>query len=87
MTNARALVLVEAERAAMLTLGGELAAIPGVTEVYGVTGEWDFVAVVAVETHGKLGEVVTVGIQGLEGVARTQTLVALDTYRGSGGSA
>lgn len=85
--SARALVLVEAERSAMLTLGGELAAVPGVTEVFGVTGEWDFVAIVSVETHGQLGEVVTVGIQGLEGVSRTQTLVALDTYRGTGGSA
>jgi DNA-binding Lrp family transcriptional regulator len=81
------LVLVEAERSAMLTLGGELAAVPGVTEVFGVTGEWDFVAIVSVETHGQLGEVVTVGIQGLEGVSRTQTLVALDTYRGTGGPA
>lgn len=85
--SARALVLVEAERASMLTLGGDLAAVPGVTEVFGVTGEWDFVAIVSVESHSKLGEVVTVGIQGLEGVARTQTLVALDTYRGSGGPA
>jgi DNA-binding Lrp family transcriptional regulator len=85
--SARALVLVESERTAMLTLGGELAAIPGVTEVFGVTGEWDFVAIVSVETHAKLGEVVTAGIQGLDGVARTQTLVALDTYRGSGGPA
>ncbi|MBO9531663.1 MAG: Lrp/AsnC ligand binding domain-containing protein [Solirubrobacteraceae bacterium] len=71
----------------MLTLGGDIAAIPGVTEVYGVTGEWDFVAVVAVESHARLGEVVTVRVASLEGVARTQTLVALDTYRGAGGSA
>ena len=85
--SARALVLIEAERASMLTLGGELAAVPGVSEVFGVTGEWDFVALVSVESHGKLRDVVTVGIQGLEGVARTQTLVALDTYRGSGGAA
>lgn len=84
--SARALVLVEAERSAMLTLGGSIAAIPGVTEVYGVTGEWDFVAVVAVDSHSKLGEVVTVRIAGLDGVARTQTLVALDTYRGSAGA-
>lgn len=85
--SARALVLVEAERSAMLTLGGDIAAIPGVSEVYGVTGEWDFVAVVAVESHAKLGEVVTVRVAALEGVARTQTLVALDTYRGAGGTA
>ncbi len=85
--SARALVLVEAERAAMLTIGGELAAVPGVTEVFGVTGEWDFVVIVAVESHTKLGEVVTAGIQGLQGVGRTQTLVALDTYTGTGGDA
>jgi DNA-binding Lrp family transcriptional regulator len=40
-----AIVLIEAERSALATLGGELAGIDGVAEAYSVTGEWDFVAI------------------------------------------
>ncbi len=85
--TAHALVLIEAERSAMSKLGPRLAKIDGVTQVHSVTGEWDFVAVVGVGEHAKLGEVITAGIQALDGVARTQTLVALDTYDGAGGAA
>lgn len=85
--TASAIVLIEAERSAMLTIGGELAAIAGVASVFGVTGEWDFVVVVDVDAHDKLRAVVSQGINSVPGVARTQTLVALDTYEGSGGAA
>ena len=40
-----AIVLIQAERSALATLGGELADIEGVAEAYSVTGEWDFVAI------------------------------------------
>ena len=43
-----AVVLIEAERDALSTLGGALADIEGVAEAYSVTGEWDFVAIVRV---------------------------------------
>lgn len=85
--NASAVVLIEADRSAMQTLGVELAAIPGVRRVYGVTGEWDFVVTVDVEAHAKLRTVISEHIQATAGVARTQTLVALDTYEGTGGAA
>jgi DNA-binding Lrp family transcriptional regulator len=75
-----AIVLVEAERSAMATLGPELAEIAGVGGVYSVTGEWDFVAVVHVKRHEDLRDVVTAGIGGLTGVARTQTMVAFEVF-------
>ena len=75
-----AVVLIEAERDALSTLGGELADIEGVAEAYSVTGEWDFVAIVRVPDHEQLAEVVTGGITGLSGVTRTQTMVAFAAY-------
>jgi DNA-binding Lrp family transcriptional regulator len=75
-----AIVLVEAERSAMATLGPELAELDGVGGVYSVTGEWDFVAVVHVKRHEDLRDVVTTGIAGLTGVARTQTMVAFEVF-------
>ena len=78
MTNA--IVLIEAERDALPTLGGALADIEGVREAYSVTGEWDFVAVVHVRRHEDLADVVTARIGQLPGVARTQTMVAFEAF-------
>ena len=54
-----AVVLIEAERDALQTLGGQLADLDGVAEAYSVTGEWDFVAIVRVPRHEMLADVVT----------------------------
>ena len=75
-----AVVLVEAERNALATLGGALADVEGVAEAYSVTGEWDFVAIVHVRNHDMLADVVTTKIGELPGVARTQTMVAFAAY-------
>ena len=75
-----AIVLIAAERAALPTLGGELAGIDGVAEAYSVTGDWDFVAIIRVPTHDLLAEVVTGQIARLDGVSRTQTMVAFQAF-------
>jgi DNA-binding Lrp family transcriptional regulator len=80
MSMTHAVVLIEAERDALSTLGGALADIEGVAEAYSVTGEWDFVAIVRVPHHEQLAEVVTGQIGALSGVARTQTMVAFAAY-------
>jgi DNA-binding Lrp family transcriptional regulator len=75
-----AIVLIEADRDVMTTLGGELADIDGVAEAYSVTGEWDFVALVRVPRHELLADVVSGRIASLAGIARTQTLVAFEAF-------
>ena len=75
-----AIVLIEAEQAALATLGGELADIEGVAEAYSVTGEWDFVAVLRLREHEQLAQVVTDQLSRLAGVRRTQTMVAFEAY-------
>jgi DNA-binding Lrp family transcriptional regulator len=75
-----AIVLIQAERAALATLGGELADIEGVAEAYSVTGEWDFVAILRLRQHDQLAQVVTGDISQLAGVVRTQTMVAFEVY-------
>jgi DNA-binding Lrp family transcriptional regulator len=80
MSLTNAVVLIEAERDALSTLGSALADIEGVAEAYSVTGEWDFVAIVRVPHHEQLAEVVTNQIGSLPGVARTQTMVAFTAY-------
>jgi DNA-binding Lrp family transcriptional regulator len=75
-----AIVLVEAERDAMTTLGGTLADLHGVAEAYSVTGEWDFVAIVRVPRHEQLAEIITGELVKLPGVTRTQTMVAFEVF-------
>lgn len=75
-----AVVLIEAERDALTTLGGALAGLDGVAEAYSVTGEWDFVALVRVARHEQLADVITGKLAKLEGVTRTQTMVAFEVF-------
>ncbi|HEV2820085.1 MAG TPA: Lrp/AsnC ligand binding domain-containing protein [Solirubrobacteraceae bacterium] len=75
-----AVVLIEAERQALARLGGALAEVDGVGAAYSVTGEWDFVALVHIGRHEQLREVVADGIAGLNGVVRTQTMVAFEAF-------
>jgi DNA-binding Lrp family transcriptional regulator len=75
-----AVVLIEAEREAMRTLGGALADIEGVAEAYSVTGEWDFVAVLRVRSPEEIAEVVTGRLSELAGIRRTHTMVAFEVF-------
>lgn len=75
-----AIVLIRATRAGLAALGPELAAMAGVTEVYTVTGDWDFVAIVRVREHDELATVVTHELAKLEGIERTQTMVAFQQF-------
>lgn len=75
-----AIVLIEAERDALSTLGGRLADLEGVHEAWSVTGEWDFVAIVRVPRHEQLADVITGQLVTLPGVTRTQTMVAFEVF-------
>lgn len=75
-----AVVLISAERGALPDLGEQLAAIPGVSEVYSVTGEFDFIAMVRAKAHDDLADIVTTKIAQTKGVARTHTHVAFRAY-------
>ena len=75
-----AIVLIEAERTSIKTLGGALADIEGVAEAYSVTGEWDYVAILRVRNPEGVAEVVTNRFAALDGIKRTHTLVAFEVF-------
>jgi DNA-binding Lrp family transcriptional regulator len=75
-----AIVLIQAESSKLGTLGSELAGIEGVAEAYSVTGEWDFVAILRLREQDQLAQVVTGRLSQLDGVRRTQTMVAFEAY-------
>jgi DNA-binding Lrp family transcriptional regulator len=75
-----AIVLIQAERAALAELGGQLADVPGVGEVYSITGEWDYAAILRLREQDELAHVITGRLAQLPGITKTQTLVAFEVY-------
>jgi DNA-binding Lrp family transcriptional regulator len=75
-----AIVLINADRKAIPELGAALAAIEGVSEVYSVTGEVDFIAMVRAREHEQLADLVAGTIGQLPGVQKTHTHVAFRMY-------
>jgi DNA-binding Lrp family transcriptional regulator len=58
----------------------EIAALPGVSEVYSVTGPHDLIAIVRVRQHDELAEVIPGRISKVVGVESTETHVAFRAY-------
>ena len=75
-----AVVLIRARRDVIPAAAKQVAGIEGVAEVYSVSGEWDLIAVVRVPEWEQIAEVVTERIAQLEGLDRTETLVAFRVY-------
>ena len=75
-----AILLVQATREGLPTLGPKLADTAGVAEVYTVTGEWDFVVMVRVREHDELAQVVMQALTRLDGIQRTHTMVAFQQF-------
>lgn len=57
-----------------------LAAIPGVTEVYSVTGAIDLVAIVRTRSVDEIADIVTGRMNKVPGVTGTQTHLAFRAY-------
>lgn len=75
-----ALVLLNVTRDAVNSTAQELLKIPGVAEVYSVTGEYDLVAVLHLARYEDLADVVTERMVTLAGITRTQTMMAFKAY-------
>lgn len=75
-----AIVLIEAEPAALADLGGALADVDGVAEAYSVTGDWDFVVIVRVPGVDGVAEVVRNRVTQFAGIRRTHTMLAFEAF-------
>ena len=75
-----AVVLIQCEIDEIPEAAQAIAEIDGVSEVYSVAGEFDLVAIVRVQDHETLATVIPGGISKVEGVARTETLIAFQVY-------
>jgi DNA-binding Lrp family transcriptional regulator len=75
-----AIILIKAERGAVETAAQGLLKIKGITEVYSVAGEFDIVAVARVRQNEDLASLVTEEMRSIQGITRTETLIAFRQY-------
>jgi DNA-binding Lrp family transcriptional regulator len=75
-----AIVLVKTAVDRVDEVAESIAAMPAVTEVYSVTGEFDLVALVRVRAHDELADVIPGTINRVDGVTQTETHIAFRTY-------
>ena len=78
MITAMVLIDVDAER--IPEVAAEIADVPGVSEVYSVTGEVDLIAMIRVRQHDDLADVIADRLSKVSGVLRTQTYIAFRAY-------
>lgn len=75
-----AIVFIQADVSHLSEVAEQIAAIPGVSEVYSVTGDLDLVAMVRVREHDDIAHVVADQLNKVEGVLSTQTQIAFQTF-------
>ncbi|MDC5696718.1 Lrp/AsnC ligand binding domain-containing protein [Intrasporangium calvum] len=75
-----AIVLINCEVDRIPEAAEEIAEIPGVSEVYSVTGDADLIAMVRVRAHEELADVIADRLSKVEGVVGTATHIAFRTY-------
>lgn len=71
-----AIVFVKAEVAQIPDVAEEIAALPGVTEVYSVTGAIDLICLIRVRSHDEIATVVADQLNKVTGVKETETHIA-----------
>ncbi len=75
-----AVVLIQCEIDRIPEAAQAIAELEGVSEVYSVAGEFDLVAMVRVPEHEDLARVIPGGVARVDGVVRTETLIAFQVY-------
>lgn len=75
-----AVVLIQCEIDRIPEAAQAIADLEGVSEVYSVAGEFDLVAMVRVPEHEDLARVIPGGVAKVDGVVRTETLIAFQVY-------
>jgi DNA-binding Lrp family transcriptional regulator len=75
-----AIVLINTARDRINPTAEKLVDIPGVSEVYSVSGQFDLVAILRVASVEQMADIVTNHMLKLGGIQRTETLVAFRTF-------
>lgn len=75
-----AIILIKTARQQINDVAQKLVDMQGVAEVYSVGGHYDLVAIIRVSSNEKMADLVTNQMLGLEGIERTETLIAFKAF-------
>jgi DNA-binding Lrp family transcriptional regulator len=75
-----AIVALKVDRKKVNDIASRLSDMPGVTEVYSVSGRYDLVALVRTKDNETLADVVTGSMLQIEGIVDSETMLAFRTY-------
>jgi len=71
-----AIVLINAERTRVNSVGAQLAGIDGVDEVYSVSGRYDLLAILRLPRIEDLSVLITEKLSKMEGISHTESMIA-----------
>lgn len=74
------IILMNVKRNKVNQIAEQLADMDGISEVYSVTGFYDLVAIVRVNTNEALAELVTGELVKIDGIEKTDTMLAFKAY-------
>lgn len=75
-----AIILINAERTKINAVAEQLVAFNGVTEVYSTSGRFDLVAIIRLPNADDLAELMTEKVVGVDGITKTESMVAFKTF-------
>ncbi|MFB3789470.1 MAG: Lrp/AsnC family transcriptional regulator [bacterium] len=75
-----AVILINAERSRIASAAQEILKLKGITEVYSVAGDYDLIAIARVRENEQLAKLVTEDLIVVEGITRTNTLIAFRQF-------
>ena len=75
-----AIVALKVDRKKVNDIASRLSDMPGVTEVYSVSGRYDLVALVRTKDNETLADVVTGSMLQIDGIVDSETMLAFRTY-------
>ena len=74
------IILINTERNCVNSVAESLIGLERVSEVYSVSGNYDLVAMVRAKDNEDLAELVTEQLHAIDGIAHTETMLALRSY-------
>jgi DNA-binding Lrp family transcriptional regulator len=80
VTVVTAFVFIKTDASRIPECAEEISELPGIAEVYSVTGEWDLIAVARVARHDDLAEVIADKLSKVPGIKNTTTHMAFRAY-------
>lgn len=74
------IILINVERTKINEVAEQLKAVPGISEVYSVSGNYDLIAIVRVNNNDELAELVTKRMLSIQAILKTETMLAFKAY-------